>query len=79
MRWPLLKIELRQLIRLAVPLAAAQAGTQIIACRSPEIPPQFPLAFRDTGGFQVDLGELREEGVLTRGPNWQWELTKTEG
>ncbi len=30
MRWPLLKIELRQLIRLAVPLAAAQAGTQIM-------------------------------------------------
>src|SRR5258706_2490270 len=30
MRWPLLKIELRQLIRLAVPLAAGQAGTQIM-------------------------------------------------
>ena len=27
----------------------------------------------------LQLGELREEGVLTRGPNWQWELTKTEG
>src|SRR5258708_3764506 len=30
MRWPLLKIELRQLVRLAAPLAAAQAGTQIM-------------------------------------------------
>jgi 2,5-furandicarboxylate decarboxylase 1 len=27
----------------------------------------------------LELDELREEGVLTRGPNWQWELTKTEG
>ena len=27
----------------------------------------------------VELDELREEGILTRGPNWQWELTKTEG
>jgi 2,5-furandicarboxylate decarboxylase 1 len=27
----------------------------------------------------LQLDELREEGVLTRGPNWQWELTKTEG
>jgi 2,5-furandicarboxylate decarboxylase 1 len=26
----------------------------------------------------VELGELQEEGVLTRGPNWQWELTKTQ-
>ena len=26
----------------------------------------------------LQLDELREEGVLTRGPNWQWELTKTE-
>jgi len=24
----------------------------------------------------VELDLLREEGVLTRGPNWQWELTK---
>ena len=31
MRWPLLKFELRQLVRLAGPLAAAQAGTQIMA------------------------------------------------
>ena len=30
MRWPLLKIELRQLARLAAPLAAAQAGTQVM-------------------------------------------------
>ena len=27
----------------------------------------------------LQLDELHEEGVLTRGPNWQWELTKTEG
>jgi 2,5-furandicarboxylate decarboxylase 1 len=27
----------------------------------------------------LELDELREKGVLTRGPNWQWELTKTEG
>jgi 2,5-furandicarboxylate decarboxylase 1 len=27
----------------------------------------------------LELDELREEGVLTRGPNWQWQLTKTEG
>jgi UbiD family decarboxylase len=27
----------------------------------------------------LELDELREEGVLTRGPNWQWELTKPEG
>jgi UbiD family decarboxylase len=27
----------------------------------------------------LQLDELRDEGVLTRGPNWQWELTKTEG
>jgi hypothetical protein len=27
----------------------------------------------------VELDELREEGVLTRGPNWQWQLEKTEG
>jgi 2,5-furandicarboxylate decarboxylase 1 len=26
----------------------------------------------------LELGELRGEGVLTRGPNWQWQLTKTE-
>jgi UbiD family decarboxylase len=26
----------------------------------------------------LELDELREEGVLTRGPNWQWQLTKTE-
>lgn len=31
MRWPLLKTELRQLARLAGPLAAAQAGTQIMS------------------------------------------------
>src|ERR1700682_6737976 len=30
MRWPLLKLELRQLVRLAAPLAAAQAGSQIM-------------------------------------------------
>jgi MATE family multidrug resistance protein len=30
MRWSLLKVELRQLSRLAVPLAAAQAGTQVM-------------------------------------------------
>jgi 3-polyprenyl-4-hydroxybenzoate decarboxylase len=27
----------------------------------------------------LELDELRGEGVLTRGPNWQWQLTKTEG
>ena len=27
----------------------------------------------------LQLDELHEEGILTRGPNWQWELTKTEG
>jgi 2,5-furandicarboxylate decarboxylase 1 len=27
----------------------------------------------------LELDELREDGVLTRGPNWQWQLTKTEG
>ncbi|MGD0699085.1 MAG: UbiD family decarboxylase [Trebonia sp.] len=27
----------------------------------------------------LELDELRVEGVLTRGPNWQWQLTKTEG
>jgi UbiD family decarboxylase len=26
----------------------------------------------------LQLDELHEEGILTRGPNWQWELTKTE-
>jgi 3-polyprenyl-4-hydroxybenzoate decarboxylase len=26
----------------------------------------------------LELDELREEGILARGPNWQWELTKTE-
>jgi 2,5-furandicarboxylate decarboxylase 1 len=26
----------------------------------------------------LELDELRAEGVLTRGPNWQWQLTKTE-
>src|SRR5258706_9458878 len=31
MRWPLLKSELRQLARLAGPLAAAQAGTQLMS------------------------------------------------
>jgi UbiD family decarboxylase len=47
-----------------------------------------PLYFReimdalgsdDGREIAVELDELREEGVLTRGPNWQWELTKTEG
>lgn len=27
----------------------------------------------------LELDELREKGVLARGPNWRWELTKTEG
>jgi UbiD family decarboxylase len=27
----------------------------------------------------LELDELREEGLLTRGPNWQWQLAKTEG
>ena len=27
----------------------------------------------------LELDELREEGALTRGPNWQWQLAKTEG
>jgi 2,5-furandicarboxylate decarboxylase 1 len=27
----------------------------------------------------LQLDELREEGVLTRGPNWQWQLAKTDG
>jgi 2,5-furandicarboxylate decarboxylase 1 len=26
----------------------------------------------------LELDELREEGALTRGPNWQWQLAKTE-
>jgi 2,5-furandicarboxylate decarboxylase 1 len=26
----------------------------------------------------LELDELHKEGILTRGPNWQWELTKTE-
>lgn len=47
-----------------------------------------PLYFReimdalgsdDGREIAVELDELREEGVLTRGPNWQWELTKKEG
>src|SRR6185437_2265893 len=27
----------------------------------------------------LELDELREEGALTRGPNWQWQLEKQEG
>jgi UbiD family decarboxylase len=27
----------------------------------------------------LQLDELHEEGILARGPNWQWELAKTEG
>jgi 2,5-furandicarboxylate decarboxylase 1 len=27
----------------------------------------------------LELDELREEGALTRGPNWQWQLAKIEG
>jgi 3-polyprenyl-4-hydroxybenzoate decarboxylase len=47
-----------------------------------------PLYFReimealgsdDGREIAVELDELREEGVLTRGPNWRWELAKTEG
>jgi len=43
-----------------------------------------PLYFReimdalgsdDGREIALELEELREEGVLTRGPNWQWELT----
>ena len=47
-----------------------------------------PLYFRelmealgsdDGREIALELDELREEGVLARGPNWQWELTKKEG
>jgi 2,5-furandicarboxylate decarboxylase 1 len=47
-----------------------------------------PLYFReimealgsdDGREIAVELDELREEGALTRGPNWRWELAKTEG
>jgi UbiD family decarboxylase len=47
-----------------------------------------PLYFReimdalgsdDGREIALELDELHQEGVLTRGPNWQWELTKTEG
>lgn len=46
-----------------------------------------PLYFReimealgsdDGREIALELDELRAEGILTRGPNWQWELTKTE-
>jgi len=47
-----------------------------------------PLYFReimdalgsdDGREIAVELDELREEGVLSRGPNWRWQLDKTEG
>jgi hypothetical protein len=36
------------------------------------------LGSDDGREIALELDELREEGILTRGPNWQWELTKTE-
>ncbi len=37
------------------------------------------LGSEDGREIVLELDALREEGILTRGPNWQWELTKTEG
>jgi hypothetical protein len=34
------------------------------------------LGSDDGREIALELDELREEGVLARGPNWQWELTK---
>lgn len=50
--------------------------------------PDGPLYFReimdalgseDGSEIVLEPDELREEGVLTRGSNRQWQLTKTEG